>query len=419
MFYRVLGLALIALMTGCDQDPDQVSFKRDISPIIRKNCTSCHNPAGSGPFTLFSYQDVASRSKTILSVLRSGYMPPWYADSSFRHFENERFLTNDEIEKIEQWIREGKKKGGFDFERWSSYAYSSTREFVTYPLGEPFPIPGDNREYFVKFIVPFENEEELNVKAVEFFPGAKKFVHHANYGIYKVPGEVDLDNYDFQPIYSDRYDESITQYEDLLTNMRFYLGWIPGSGPVEFDPGYGFVLPKKGVILFTLHYAPTPKEEQDQSSVRFYYDDEAIENPLYSISIGSGGIGRIVPKLKIAPNTIDTFRLKETIPFNLKIHYLWPHMHLLGQAFEASILQRKDTLPLVRIPEWSFEWQEGYKFIEPLAVQKGSQVTITASYDNTANNPNNPFSPPQTIYSTGLMETKKEMMTLVLLYSRR
>lgn len=420
MFYRILGFILVAvLFTDCHQDQDQIDFKSDVAPIIRTHCTSCHNPKGSAPFTLFDYEDVASRSKTILSVLRSGYMPPWYADSSFRHFKNERYLSKKEIETIEQWVQEGKKKGGFDFERWSAYSYASTMESVTYPLGEPFSIPGDNKEYFVKFIVPFENSEPLNVRAVEFIPGARKFVHHANYGIYPVPEETDFDDYDFEPIYSDLYDEKIKQYEKLLGNMRFYLGWIPGSGPVEFDPGYGFTLPKKGVILFTLHYAPTPKEETDHSSVRFYYDKSEIEKPLYSISIGSGGIGRIVPKLEIAPNRVDTFSLRETIPFDLRIHYLWPHMHLIGQAFESSIIDRNDTIPLVRIPKWSFEWQEGYKLTEPLTVKKGSQITVTASYDNTAANPNNPFSPPQTIYSTGLMETKKEMMTLVLLYSRK
>ncbi|MEM9858412.1 MAG: hypothetical protein AAF843_13690 [Bacteroidota bacterium] len=418
-FYLILSLSYF-IVGGCQENQNLITFSKDIAPIIRNNCTACHNPKGPGPFTLFSYEDVSKRSKMILEVLETGYMPPWYADSSYRHFENERFLDKKQIGKIAKWVEQGKEKGSWiDLDKVDNYVFESEASQLSYTFQQPLQLKGNNEEYFVKIIVPFENDEELPIKATDFVPGAKKYVHHSNYGIYEVDEKINFDDFDFQPLYANEYDESIDAYAPLLTKLRFYLGWIPGSGPVQFEDGYGFTLPKKGVILFTLHYAPSPIDFEDQSRLRLYVSEMPLQKKLQSISLGSGGLGRITPKLELPPESIDTFRLKEHLPMDIRIHYVWPHMHLLGRAFESfAVLPNQDTLPIIRIPQWDFDWQEGYKMIEPLPIPRNSMIHIKASYDNTSANPNNPFDPPQTVYSTGLMETKKEMMTLVMLYSR-
>ena len=67
-----------------------IDFQKDIMPIIQKNCTSCHYKGGAAPFALTSYMDVKKRKDFIKIVTESRYMPPWYADTSFQSYHNER-----------------------------------------------------------------------------------------------------------------------------------------------------------------------------------------------------------------------------------------------------------------------------------------------------------------------------------------
>src|SRR5207247_9882327 len=90
---------------------------------------------------------------------------------------------------------------------------------------------------------------------------------------------------------------------------------------------------------------------------------------------------------------------------------IYPHMHLIGISFEAFAgTPDGRTIPLVKIPKWDFHWQYFYAFPKLLKIPKGSTIAAIGIYDNTANNPHNPFSPPREIIgTTGSMRKKDEM----------
>jgi hypothetical protein len=50
-------------------------------------------------------------------------------------------------------------------------------------------------------------------------------------------------------------------------------------------------------------------------------------------------------------------------------------------------------------------------------IPKGSKISVIGVYDNTADNPNNPFSPPREIIGTnGSMRVTDEMFQLIMKY---
>src|SRR5206468_3140566 len=49
---------------------------------------------------------------------------------------------------------------------------------------------------------------------------------------------------------------------------------------------------------------------------------------------------------------------------------------------------------LIRIDDWDFNWQGQYPFKERMKLPKGTTIHLEATYDNTAENPNNPNEPP-------------------------
>jgi hypothetical protein len=83
---------------------------------------------------------------------------------------------------------------------------------------------------------------------------------------------------------------------------------------------------------------------------------------------------------------------------DVTLYNLVPHMHLLGKKIEltAQVPGGKEE-SLIRIDEWDYNWQEMYQLRQPRSLPKGTTLRLRASYDNSADNPLNPFDPPQTV----------------------
>ncbi len=102
----------------------------------------------------------------------------------------------------------------------------------------------------------------------------------------------------------------------------------------------------------------------------------------------------------------------------MSLLHINPHMHQLGKSFLAyAITPIGDTINLVKIPNWDFNWQEFYRYKKMLFIPSGSIIHAEAVYDNTSNNLSNPNNPPQPVLiETGSMDDTTEMMRLVFLY---
>ena len=114
----------------------------------------------------------------------------------------------------------------------------------------------------------------------------------------------------------------------------------------------------------------------------------------------------------IPANQVKTFKAVRTVPMNLTLTALMPHMHLLGKSFKAGLVHNGDSTQLVNIPEWDFHWQSFYTYQKPIMLPQGSSVWAEVTYDNTTANGNNPHSPPQTV--TAGEGTGDEMLLLYM-----
>lgn len=116
-----------------------------------------------------------------------------------------------------------------------------------------------------------------------------------------------------------------------------------------------------------------------------------------------------------AGQAIKFYMRSPLVPRDLTLITVLPHMHLLGKSFKAfAITPAGQVIHLINIPEWNFNWQMSYEFQHPIKLPKGSVIYAEAVYDNTLNNPRNPFSPPrEATYGWG---TYNEMMNLIIEY---
>jgi hypothetical protein len=134
--------------------------------------------------------------------------------------------------------------------------------------------------------------------------------------------------------------------------------------------------------------------------------------------IGTQGVSKVVPPLVIAPDEVKVFKTEFTIPEDISILTLNPHMHLIGKQFKSfAITPTGDTIPLIKIEDWNFRWQYFYTFQQIVHLTKGTRIEVEALFDNTLNNMDNPFNPPQFITGkNGSMKTTDEMLQLIITY---
>jgi len=387
----------------------EVTFTKDIAPIIYNNCTKCHRPNEIGPFPLTSYEEVEPWANMIKYVTAIRYMPPWKADPQYSRFQGERFLTQEQIDLIAEWADNGAPYGNASEEPalpdFPTGSQIGTPDMVLH-MAQGYEHYGGNSDEYRVFVLPTNLTEDKQISTVELRPGNSKVLHHALFG-YDDTGEARLlDQAD--PKYG--YDGfGGFGLNSVLENM--FPGYVPGQKPIPYPEGLGQILPAGSDLLMQVHYGPTPFPAVDSSTVNIFFKKEPVVRQVQNFIflpfdpyITNGPF--IMPA-----NTVKTFHCQFTTPLKVSLFAIWPHAHLLNQSFEVYTVDvNGDTTNLIRIPEWDFNWQGSYNFKKYIILDVGTTIHVYATYDNTANNPSNPNSPPK--FVTWGEKTTDEMLFL-------
>jgi hypothetical protein len=425
---------LIFILCSCksnDYKENKINFAEHIGPIFHQKCAPCHHKGQVGPIELIRYEEIKKRAKLLLRVMESGYMPPWPADPTYSRFVGELFLRKGEIDSLRIWINEGMLAGPLD--QLKIPAFSSSNSSFGQPdfsisFKEKIPLKGDGLDDFFLVKIPFEFPTDTFVKMIEFVPGNSKLVHHVNGHIIQYDHGAKKDLFQ-KPYYlaSDTMAEAHEVYSQLKVQnddasfpmlTQSVVNYLPGVMSRNYPDGIGgFKLRKSGYVLFRdIHYGPSYRDTSDSSFVNFYFGPEQDYRPFVEIQMGTLGITDIVPPLYLKPGDKKTFYSEYIVPQKLSLITINPHMHKLGVSFLAyAVSLSGDTIPLIRIPKWDFNWQFFYTFQKPVVLEKGTKIRMEGLFDNTINNPNNPFHPPQIVSErAGSMRTTDEMFQFII-----
>ena len=380
----------------------EITFYRDVLPILQDNCQTCHRPGGDNytgmvaPMSLITYDEVRPWAKSVARNVQSRTMPPWYADEAFHGvFENERTLTQQEIDTVVAWATSGARPGD------PAHAPDPV-DFATHGwrIGEPdlivdaprYFVPDDADTHYVTHTVTLDESmlpKSRFIKAIEWRGGPA--VHHiVGYGF--LPG---------------RGQERGTGYG---------LGSIaPGEEPMQFPDGYAKLLVAGTTVAFSMHYHKekgpgTGVWDQSQVAFAFYPEDAELHHFVDHDPIGNRwfDIPPGHPEWKVGAGRV--FERDTTI---IALH---PHMHLRGKSAEyVAHYPDGSEETLLSVPAWDFNWQTDYSFAEPKRLPAGTRVEYTAIFDNSEANPANPD---PTVSVDWGQETWDEMMLGYVTYSR-
>ena len=434
----------IILFFSCTQTPEKkeetsssVTWSEHIAPIIYKNCSPCHRPGQSGPFNLLSYADAVKKAKQIKFVTKTKYMPPWPADAKYTHFVGERSLTDDQIKQISDWVDLNTPRGD-SLKEITTPIFENISFFgepdLVIKAQKPVEIKGNGTDAFLILKFPYRISNDTIADIIEFVPNQRKLVHHVNGHLISYDEKRTFNYMSGESMHSDTKAQLLDVYKNmhipytdklqpnfptLTPNTVYYLpGYIPPAYPSEIG---GYKLKKNGAFLLNnIHYGPSNKDLLDSSYINVFFRRDPIKRPIIEKQLGTFGVSKIEPEFVIPPNQVKTFHTQATIEKPISMLSINPHMHLIGKTFWAFALRSNgDTIPLIKINKWDFKWQYYYTFKHPVKLDAGTTIHVYGTFDNTKENPFNPYSPPQTItQGNGVesMKTTEEMFQFIFTF---
>ncbi len=376
--------------TGPIADQDgQITFDRDIAPIIFNSCSSCHRPGEAAPFSLLTYSDVKKHARQIAEVTRSRAMPPWLPEPQPLKFADEARLSDGEIQRITDWAAQGAVEG-------DPKDLPPAPKFVEgWRLGKPdliltasksFNLPPSGTDTYWNFIFPVPIDGTRWVKAVEIRPGDKQYVHHANILVDRAGASRKR-----EPEPGTGFGGMEIRIEsDVFDPDSHLLFWKPGTVPTPESDGMALRLDKGTDLVLNTHLQPSGKPEIIQPSIGLYFTDKpATKFPMLlqlendaKLDIPAGDKGFVVT---------DDF----TLPVDVDLLAIYPHAHYLGKDIQAfAALPDGTRQSLIHIPQWNLNWQAVYRYSQPVILPKGTTISLRYTYDNSDENPMNPNRPP-------------------------
>lgn len=423
-----LAAGLAAAHDGTDHDaprpvpvvkrlPKRVTYHKQVAKILADNCTTCHHDGDIAPMSLDTYEDARAWIARALEEIAAGRMPPWQPTRGVGLFAGERGLTDSEWATLAAWNDAGAPEGppkrrAKPSEHVEGWALGEPDAVLSY--GESFTVPGSGDDLYRCFPIRTDFGKDVFVRAFDIRPGDRRVVHHVVLYLDSSGESHQLDAAEDGPGYTCFGGPGISGFGDIPIDeidlsqgvpSLVLGGWAPGNRPHLLPAGTGVRIPAGATVVMQVHYHVLPGEEvSDRSAFGLYLTDDPSTEDVYLLPVVNQHF--TIPAGEASHEVTARLDPRELIgevtgfPLDVaaQIHAVLPHMHLLGTSIDVDLeLPDGTSQRLVEIADWDFDWQDSYHFTRPVPAPVGSALRLRCTFDNSADNPNNPNDPPQDV----------------------
>ena len=392
---KFLWLMLILASPALAQQPalattkneGEVTFAEHVGPIIHRRCAECHRKGQPAPFPLTTFAEVSKRAKLVNHVVRKGYMPPWPPEPGDVPFKDDRNLGREEVDLIARWLKSGKKKG--DLTKLPTLAkfaegWPLGKPDLVVKMAKPYTISADGPDVYRNFAIPLKLKKDRWLKAVSMRPKAPQVVHHVLYFLDETGQASALE--------AKQGGNGFRQMSFRIAKMIG--GYVPGDSARRLPEDLAIFVPKGSDLVLQSHFHPTGKKEVEQMTLALYFTDQKPKSRISAIQVPplfGFAAGIDVPAGEKNYQVEQSFEL----PVDVDAWIVSGHAHYICQKILLKAKTPKgQELTLLKIDDWDLDWQGDYHFEKKVALPQGTILTTNLTYDNSADNPNNPFSPP-------------------------
>jgi hypothetical protein len=382
MFFLLLSsVPAIALAQPAASPP---TFTRDVARIFQAKCESCHRPSSVAPMSLVTWEDARPWARSIRMRVASREMPPWHIDKSvgIQQFENDRSLSDGEIDTIVKWVAAGAPKGDpKDMPPAVQWPNDAQWNF-TAMYGEPdlivrspkYTVPAEAQDAWYKPVTPTGLAEPRWVRAIEMRPSSvkgRRVTHHALARLRQQEGSA----------------------ESTQDEAGLFMEWAVGKQGEVMRPNSGKLMLPDSKIVWDIHYHAVGEEITDNVEMAIYFYPKGQE-PKHRQVLGLFHAIQNGPRgLDIPPNTLTVHQGVHVMKKAGRIENYQPHMHLRGKGMSMeAVTPDGKTQVLSLVSNYQFNWHNNYIYARDAAplLPKGTVLRFTSWHDNTKNNKDNP-----------------------------
>jgi hypothetical protein len=372
----------------------QVTFSKDVAPILQRSCQSCHNPEGIGPMSLITYEQARPWARAIRTRTGKREMPPWFVEKGIgiQRFKDDTSLSDAEIETIAKWVDLGALEGNpADMPappaaRHTAWTIGTPDLVVSSPVLNVKPVAAD----FMTDIGPSPTNlpndryvEAMEVREVARPKGTSTgssasglnyfLVHHATISIAD-PASRDAEPGD----------------EGQMAGRRLMF-YQMGQNPTVYPSDVGSLLPAGSALKFGVHVHSVGEALPLKLEIAFRFYPEGTK-PTHLLQPFSASPAFQHEELDLPAGDPD-IRVDGYTPVTrpMKLVTFVPHLHANGKRMCIEAIYPDGRNEMLNCSRWDHNWSRQYFYDDDTAplLPAGSFVHVIAWFDNSSANPRN------------------------------
>jgi mono/diheme cytochrome c family protein len=361
-----------------DANGGQVTFAKDVAPILQRSCQGCHRVGQMAPMSLMTYQEVRPWARAIKTRVASREMPPWHVDRTIgiQKFKDDPSLTDEEIATIATWVDSGAPMG-------NPADMPPPRQFAdgnSWQIGEPdlvikFPkyrVPAEGPDLYGDLLADIPIDEDRYIQAIQTRSATQKshkVVHHAlSYSV-----DVPADGQDVP-----------------MDGGQFLVEYAQGKNAEVYPEGSGVLLKKgqRARVSYHLHAIGEEIDAEIELGLKLYpkgYTPKYIR--------WSRQLAQPTTPLDIPAGTVSRSDGYTILHKPARLIAFQPHMHNLGKRQCLELIYptsgTRTTTEMLNCANFNNNWHLTYNYADdaqPL-VPAGTILHNIQWHDNTPANP--------------------------------
>ncbi|HKN26108.1 MAG TPA: cytochrome c [Candidatus Acidoferrum sp.] len=380
-------LPMVIRGQGPQRAPEQLTFYRDVVPILQEHCQVCHRAGGIAPMAFGTYEETRRYAEAIRVAAEKRTMPPWFAEKGIGKFSNDPSLSEEEIAVLAAWAETNTPAGNPGdapaARKWSG-RWSIAEPDLTVAMTEAVPIPADGEVDYTYEIVPTNFKEGRWVQGSQILPGMPENVHHAV--VYVRPaGTPWLRRAPVgKPFTASMLASEEDRRDAMWTDSDILLVYAPGSTPDNWPEGMAKYIPPGADLVFQMHYTTNGKAGTDVTRIGLRFAKDPPKQRVLTLQLTNDHF--------VIPPGVPDYRVEAwgTLPNDALLLSFFPHMHLRGKRFEYNIVREDKSVKTLLRVNYHFHWQMSYRLAEPLELKAGTKLQAVAWFDNSPGNMHNP-----------------------------
>jgi hypothetical protein len=394
----VMGSTVAVAQTA----PAQVTFTKDVAPILYRSCIRCHRPDEIAPMSLLTYNDARPWARAMKERVSKREMPPWFIDKTIgiQKYKNDPSLSDAEITTIVKWVDAGAPEGNPadmpqrpTMEEVSAWRIGTPDLIVHYPA---YKMPATGPDRYGTLETPFGTTEDRYIQAIQsrvVDVNSRKIVHHAL-------------SYAVSPD-----DEANGGDDSGGGSGQFLVEYASGKNATIYQPDAGVLLQagQNARVSYHFHSIGEEADAKIELGIKFYPKGFVPKHIQWSKQLGMDQDGNA--SIDIPANSMVRRDGYTRLNHAAHITAFQPHMHIRGkyQCLELIYPGEPVKTETVSCANWNYNWHTIYNYEDDVApiVPAGTLLHVISWFDNTNANKFNPD--PKNWVGAGIGRTIDEM----------